>query len=147
MCACLGLDCKVRALVRVCEQDFLRSVFCLKRWGRWGYVPAKVSPAGGGAFVSRDSRSSEVWQPVSGYSCRPAMITPHSHSTDLIYSNPHRNPTKSALRPQHASPQIWANTRTTGPFCSVCSIQLLSLNVHLKLQFSLTNKKKRAVQG
>lgn len=45
----------------------------------------------------RDSRSSKVWQTVSGYSCRSAMITLHSHSTALIYSNSHRNPTKSAL--------------------------------------------------
>lgn len=45
----------------------------------------------------RDSRTSEVWQLVSGYSCRSAMITLYSNSTALIYSNPHRNLTKSAL--------------------------------------------------
>lgn len=73
----------------------LRARFGLKEGGGFK-VPAKVSPAGGGVSARRDSRSSEVWQSVSGYSCRSAMITLHSHSTALIYSNPHRNLTKSA---------------------------------------------------
>ena len=51
-------------------------------------VPAKVSPAGGGVSAQRDSHSSEVWQLVSGYSCRSAMIALHLtfHSPHLLQS-------------------------------------------------------------
>ena len=89
------------------EGRTLRARFGLKEGGGFK-VPAKVSPAGGGVSARRDSRSSEVWQSVSGYSCRSAMITLHSHSTALIYSNPHRNLTESASHTE----QTHTQTRT-----------------------------------
>lgn len=64
-------------------------------------VPVKVSPVGGGVSGWRDSHSYEVWQLVSGYPCRSAMITLHSNSTDLIYSNPHGNLTKPPRSSMH----------------------------------------------
>lgn len=92
----------------------LRARLGLKEGGGFK-VPAKVSPAGGGLPAWRDSRSSEVWQSVSGYSCRSAMITLHSHSTALIDSNPHRNLTESALRTEQIHTDTHINTGTNKP--------------------------------
>lgn len=85
-------------------------------------VPAKVSPAGGGVSAWRDSRSSEVWQSVSGYSCRSAMITLHSHSTALIYSGPTQESYKVCITRRHTHKHRDQQTR-----------QISTPNIHLKL--------------